>query len=150
MIDKSIYKEFYNYLSEGANHIIQKNRDNLENYIRECVDINKSSYILNKHRKENDNFVVSPKTFLSLCLIDDLPKNVDLRFTPEFKLDGVIFKSHLRSNIVTSTKVLYSEKISNFLKLQISPNSHVEMSRSGKYSENIIKDALLCFIRIYA
>lgn len=143
MIDKSIYKEFYNYLSEGANHIIQKNRDNLENYIRECVDINKSSYILNKHRKENDNFVVSPKTFLSLCLIDDLPKNVDLRFTPEFKLDGVIFKSHLRSNIVTSTKVLYSEKISNFLKLQISPNSHVEMSRSGKYSENIINNLKL-------
>ena len=93
MIDKSIYKEFYDYLTEGANHIIQNNRDNLENYIRESIDINKSSDILKKYMKKNDNFIVSPKTFLSLCLIDDLPKNIDLRFTPEFKLDGIIFKN---------------------------------------------------------
>ena len=143
MIDKSIYKEFYDYLTEGANHIIQNNRDNLENYIRESIDINKSSDILKKYMKKNDNFIVSPKTFLSLCLIDDLPKNIDLRFTPEFKLDGIIFKNQRTRDIVTSTKVFYSEKINNFLKLQISPNSDVEMSRSAKYSENIINNLML-------
>lgn len=143
MIDKSIYKEFYDYLTEGANHIIQNNRDNLENYIRESIDINKSSDILKKYMKKNDNFIVSPKTFLSLCLIDDLPKNIDLRFTPEFKLDGIIFKNQRTRDIVTSTKVFYSEKINNFLKLQISPNSDVEMSRSAKYSDNIINNLTL-------
>jgi len=143
MIDKSIYKEFYDYLTEGANHIIQNNRDNLEIYIRESIDINKSANILKKHRKENDNFIVSPKTFLSLSLIDDLPKNIDLRFVPEFKLDGVIFKYHRTSNIITSIKVPYSEKINNFLKLQLSPNSDIEMSRSGKYANNIINNLQL-------
>lgn len=141
MINKAKYKEFFDYLTEGADQIIQSNRDNLEKYIRDSIDINKSSEIIKKHRKENDNFVVSPEVFLALSLVDDIPSRVDLRFVPEFKLDGVIFKNYRTVGTkVTSIKVPYCEKVYNFLKLQINPNSEIEMSRSGKYAENIINN----------
>jgi len=140
MLDKSKYQEFYDYLQEGVIKIIQHNRENLEENIRASIDLKKSEKIIKKHRKEGEVYTVSPEMFVALSLIDEIPPNADLRLSPIFELDGVTFKKDKTViKTINKVKVSYTEKIRQILKLQLSPDVELEMSRSGGYANNIIQ-----------
>lgn len=140
-VGQSKYKQFQDYLDSGANLLTEKSREELETYISDNIDIKKSEEIVKSHTNVNDGFVPSPKIFLAISLIDELPKKADLRFAPEFKLDGVIFKCYKGiSSEITSIKVPYTEKIQNILTLQTSVDSVTEIAKSGKHVDNLIRN----------
>lgn len=136
----SVKKRFLDYLSAGSEEIIRMNRGNLEECLRQEIDIEKSTPLVKRYRKHNskDSIVIAPEFFFALSLIDEMPANIDFRFTPEFYLDGIVFKyAHPTSHVIHSKKILYRERIATLLRLQLSPNIEMESNKSAVYLERL-------------
>ncbi len=134
----SVKSRFIEYMSHGVNEMIKINRDNLEDFIRKEIDIEKAKDVIAKYNISNPNARVSPETFFTLSLVDELPLNVDFRFAPEFRMDSVIFKCvNSTSNRIYEKIIPYRKEISDLLMHQMSPNLEVESNKSEHHLNRI-------------
>jgi hypothetical protein len=135
-LSKNVKGRFLEYMSQGVEESIKNNRANLENCIRNEINIDKAKEIIGKYKFHDNNIRIAPESFFTLSLINELPNSVDFRFLPTYNLNGVVFKClNPVTKEVYSKNVAYREEICELLKLQITPNIELESQKSATHLE---------------
>ena len=140
MVKEEIYNKFLNFLNEGTAAVVKSNRDNLEDFLRDNITYERSEKIVLEHERRDKNFNIPPDIFFALSLVDYMPPELELRFKPEFTLEGILFRRQRVSGPgILEHMIPYRKEIRTYLKFQLSPDAGQEMSRSAKYAEKIVR-----------